>query len=316
MKGLSGTILLVLFVAVSVSKTVAQQSGLRGHISLSGAFALYPMAVKWAEEFRKLHPNVRIDISGGGAGKGITDALTGMVDLGMVSRAIHVEEIRRGAFVIPVAIDAVVPTINAKHPRINDVLRRGISREAANKIFITGEYKTWGDLLGTSYNAPIRLFTRSDACGAAETWAEYLGNKKQEDLLGTGVFGDPGLASAVQRNALALGYNNIAFAYNSRTRKPNTGLIVLPIDINSNGRVDPEENFYATSDQLVKAIADGRYPSPPARELYLVSRGKPQKPVVVAFIRYILTEGQKFNVPLGFVNLTKESLNRTLESLK
>ena len=56
---------------------------LKGEIQLSGAFALYPMAVKWAEEFRKIHPKVRIDISAGGAGKGITDALAKVVDLGM-----------------------------------------------------------------------------------------------------------------------------------------------------------------------------------------------------------------------------------------
>ena len=37
--------------------------GLKGEIQLSGAFALYPMAVKWASEFQKIHPNVRIDIS-------------------------------------------------------------------------------------------------------------------------------------------------------------------------------------------------------------------------------------------------------------
>ena len=41
---------------------------LQGEIQLSGAFALYPMAVKWAEEFRKIHPKVRIDISAGGNG--------------------------------------------------------------------------------------------------------------------------------------------------------------------------------------------------------------------------------------------------------
>jgi len=64
----------------------AQSKELKGQISLSGAFALYPLAVKWAEEFRKLHPKVKIDISGGGAGKGITDALAKVVDLGMVSR--------------------------------------------------------------------------------------------------------------------------------------------------------------------------------------------------------------------------------------
>ena len=42
---------------------------LKGKISISGAFALYPLTVMWAEEFNKLHPKVRVDISAGGAGK-------------------------------------------------------------------------------------------------------------------------------------------------------------------------------------------------------------------------------------------------------
>ena len=72
-------------------------SSLSGQIQLSGAFALYPMAVKWAEEFKAIHPNVKIDISGGGAGKGITDALAGVVDIGMVSRDVYPEEVEKGA---------------------------------------------------------------------------------------------------------------------------------------------------------------------------------------------------------------------------
>ena len=86
---------------------------LQGEIQLSGAFALYPMAVKWAEEFRKIHPKVRIDISAGGAGKGITDALAKVVDLGMVSRDIYPQELEKGAFPIAVVKDAVVPTMNS-----------------------------------------------------------------------------------------------------------------------------------------------------------------------------------------------------------
>ena len=70
------------------NRVIEGESGqeLVGTIQLSGAFALYPMAVKWAEEFKKLHPGVQIDISGGGAGKGMTDALAGVVDIGMVSQ--------------------------------------------------------------------------------------------------------------------------------------------------------------------------------------------------------------------------------------
>ena len=34
----------------------------KGHISISGAFALYPITVRWAEEFQKEFPGIRIDI--------------------------------------------------------------------------------------------------------------------------------------------------------------------------------------------------------------------------------------------------------------
>ena len=47
---------------------------------MSGAFALYPLANKWAEEFQKIHPDVRFNISAGGAGKGMADALARAVD--------------------------------------------------------------------------------------------------------------------------------------------------------------------------------------------------------------------------------------------
>lgn len=302
-------------VASLLQPAQAQTTPLKGNISLSGAFALYPLAVKWAEEFKKLHPNVHIDISAGGAGKGITDALAGVIDLGMVSREIHPEELKKGAWAFAVAKDAVVPTINAKNPKIKELLIKGISKEEAGKIFVTGEIKTWGQVLDIQSTIPIHVFTRSDACGAAETWAKFFG-KAQENLLGTAVFGDPGLASAIQKDALGIGFNNISYAYDFKTKKPNPGIIVLPIDVNNNGKIDGEENFYNTSTQLISAIAAGKYPSPPARDLYLVSKGKPTNPVVVAFLKFILTEGQKYNVPNGYIGLSKEKLSSNLKKIK
>jgi phosphate transport system substrate-binding protein len=311
------TLVLAFAVLFGLSNPVqAQKSTLKGQISLSGAFALYPLAVKWAEEFKKLHPQVKIDVSGGGAGKGITDALAKVVDLGMVSREIHPEELKKGAWSITVAKDAVVPTINAKNPKVKELLAKGITQAAAIKIYVTGQYKTWGNVLGTSSNIPIHLYNRSDACGAGETWAKYLGGKKQEELLGTGVFGDPGVASAVQKDPVGFGYNNIAYAYDLKTKRPNPGILVLPIDVNNNGKIDAAENFYGTSTQLISAIAQGKYPSPPARDLYLVSNGKPTNPVVVAFLKFILTEGQKYNVPNGYISLPKDKLSKGIAKLK
>lgn len=285
------------------------------NITISGAFALYPLAVKWAEEYQKLHPDVHIDVSAGGAGKGMTDVLSDVVDLGMVSREVYAPELEKGALPIAVAKDAVVITMNADNPLAAQIKRHGISREAATKIWITGEYTTWGQVLGTNDQTPIHVYTRSDACGAAETFALWMG-KKQEDLLGTAVFGDPGLASAIQNDPLGIGLNNIGYAYDEKTRTPNPGLFVCPIDRDDNGQVSADEYFYDTKDDFIAAVAKDKYPSPPARDLYMVAHGTPQNEVVVDFLKFILTDGQKYNVPVGYISLTQEKLDKGLEALK
>ena len=287
---------------------------LSGELSLSGAFALYPLAVQWAAEFQQMHPGVHIDISAGGAGKGMTDALAGVVDFGMVSREVYPPEQQKGAVGFAVAKDAVVPTINAANPKLAELLKHGLSREAAVKIWITGEAKTWGDVLGTDDTTPLHAYTRSDACGAAETWALWIG-AKQEDLYGTAVFGDPGVAAAVQKDIYGIGFNNIGYAYDNDTHRPNAGLAVLPIDADGDGEISPEESFYDTKEEFIDAIASDRYPSPPARDLYLVTKGVPTNPAIIEFLKYILDKGQEKNVPAGYIALSREKIERSLEIL-
>ena len=286
-----------------------------GNISISGAFALYPLTVKWAEEYQKINPGVRIDISAGGAGKGMADALSGMIDLGMFSRGVSQAEADKGAWWIAVTKDAVLPTINAKNPHLTLIKEKGFSRETFVDIFLTQKIKTWGDALSEpGIGDKINVYTRSDACGAAQMWGEYLG-KDQESLQGIGVFGDPGIASAVTGDELALGFNNVIYAYDVNSRKKYDGLEVLPVDVNGNGKIDPEENFYDTLDEIMAAIRDGKYPSPPARDLYFVSLGKPQKPVVVEFLKWILSDGQKYVNEAGYVQLSKEKVAGEIEKL-
>ena len=285
------------------------------NITISGAFALYPLAVKWAEEFQKLHPDIHIDLSAGGAGKGMTDVLADVVDLGMVSREVYGPELEKGALPFAVAKDAVVITFNAENPLARQIMEHGISKEDATKIWITGEYTTWGQVLGTNDKTPIHVYTRSDACGAAETFALWMG-KKQEDLLGTAVFGDPGLASAIQADKLGIGLNNIGYAYDEKSRRPNEGLSVCPVDKDNDDSISAEEFFYDTKDDFISAVGEGKYPSPPARDLYMVSHGTPKNPAVVAFLEYILSDGQKENVPAGYIGLSEEKLQKGLKQLQ
>jgi phosphate transport system substrate-binding protein len=291
----------------SASNSSAQEK-LSGQMSISGAFALYPMTVKWAEEFRKIYPDVRIDISAGGAGKGIADALSGMVEIGMVSREIYPEEIKKGAFPVAVTKDAVVAVISEQNPALNEILANGLKKDAGNNIWITGKYASWAQAFNSKSKSPIHVYTRSDACGAAEMWAKFYG-KKQEDLLGVGVFGDPGLAQAVKRDPLGIGFNNIGYAYDATTKQQVKGLRVVPLDLNSNGKIDPDEDFYKTMNDLIAAIGSGKYPSPPARELYFVCKGNPKNnKVLTAFIKWVLSDGQKFVHEAGYIALPKEKI--------
>jgi phosphate transport system substrate-binding protein len=147
-------------------------------------------------------------------------------------------------------------------------------------------------------------------------WAKYFG-KKQEDLLGVGVFGDPGLAQAVKKDPLGIGYNNIGYAYDSKTRQQIKGMKVVPIDLNNNGTIDNDEKFYTSLDDLMAAIASGKYPSPPSRELYFVMKGNPKNNKVLAgFIRWVLSDGQKFVNEAGYISLPKERIDSEIKKLQ
>jgi phosphate transport system substrate-binding protein len=282
----------------SIPQDAASAAG--GRLTLSGAWALYPLAIRWQEEFQKIHPGVHIDVQAGGAGKGIADALAGVADIGMVSREILPAEVAKGAVAVAVAKDAVIATVSRKNPLLDTILRQGLKREEFAAVWLRRTAGTWEELLGLSGRTPVHVYTRSDACGAAETWAAYLGGH-QEDLAGIGVYGDPGLAEAVRRDALGIGYNNVNFAFDARTLGPVSGLAVCPIDLDGSGAIEPGEAVYSTRDDLIRAIAAGVYPSPPARELYFVVKGQPRRPLLVEFLEWVLVEGREYVAEMGYI---------------
>ncbi len=293
--------------------TSAAADNLNGTITISGAFALYPMMQIWGQEFQKLHPGVQFDISAGGAGKGLADALSGAVDIGMVSRAVTKDEEAKGAFWLAVTKDAVVVVVNEKNPVWDALHTQGITRQKLIDIYITGKITTWGQLVGRPDNTdPIHVFTRSDAAGAPDTIAKYMG-KAQENLLGVGVFGDPGILDAVRKDYLGIGYNNIGYAYDAKTEAPVAGAKVVPLDVNENGKVDSEENL-DTRQQIAQAILNNKYPSPPARDENLVTKGKPSG-LTAAFIQWILTDGQKYVEASGYILLPSEEIAAQLQKL-
>ncbi|MHB1462480.1 MAG: PstS family phosphate ABC transporter substrate-binding protein [Armatimonadota bacterium] len=298
------TVLPAMLVALATASSYVAQplhaEELSGTISISGAWAIYPLAVKWGEEFQKNHPKVKLDISAGGAGKGMTDALSGAIDIGMVSREVDKAEKAKGAYAIFIARDGVFPVISSKNAGAKQILNHGISIKSFLEIYVNNRPLNWHQIAGAPA-LPVHAYTRSDSCGAASAWAATLGKYKQDDLKGIGVYGDPGLLEAVRRDPLGLGYNNLSYVFKGDTVAP--GVEVVPIDANRNGKVDDNERI-DTRDKAYKEISAGRYPG--ARREFLVTKGKPNG-LTRAFIEFALSEaGTRVLIDVGgYVPLSK-----------
>ena len=312
MKKIINTLLIVSLLLLLSNFGWAQKEGLEGTVTLSGAWAIYPTAVAWAEAFQKLHPKVKIDVSAGGAGKGAADAIAGLVDIGMVSRDPDPAEIQKGITPIYILHDAVFPVTSDKNPALVELFKKGIKRQRWNDIYISGLITTWDEAVGSKTGKPIHVYTRSDSCGAAQSWAAYLG-KKQEDLKGIGIYGDPGLLEAAKRDPIGLGFNNFSYIF-TREGTVVKGARIVPIDSNENGIADPDE-IYETREAAIKAIRAGRYPA--TRKNYLFVKGKP-KGLVREFIEFALSEeGTKIVDETGAsLSLPKEDREKALKSLE
>ena len=85
---------------------------------------------------------------------------------------------------------------------------------------------------------------------------------------------------------------------------------MLPIDVNENGRIDREENL-RTKQEAIAAVLSGHYPSPPARDLYIVTREAFRGPAKV-FVHWILTDGQKYIDQVGYLKINKPQMQEAL----
>jgi phosphate transport system substrate-binding protein len=296
-------------------KKPAGDEALEGEVSISASFALYPLILKLADEFQEIHPGVRFDIFAVGAAKSVSDTLNGLEDLGGISREVHPQEKERGLWAAPIARDAVLAVVNEDNPYLHELMRVGASKEVLARLWIQEGVRTWGDLIGDpSATQPVHAYTRADRCGAGEIWAQFLGGQ-QENLKGMGVQGDSWMAGAIKKDSLGIGYANLNFAYDARTLAPVPGIRILPIDINGNGRVDPVENIYSTRTQVLEAVASQGYPSPPARDLYLISLGIPRRKCVREFVIWALTGAQAHVSETGYIPLPAPVLEEALRPL-
>lgn len=112
---------------------------------------------------------LKIGLSGGGSGAGIKAVLSGIVDIGGVSRDLKKEELDQGIVAYPIAWGAVgvvahkdIPFDNLPSKTIKDIM--------------TGKIKNWKELGGP--DLPIKVVVSPPGCACREEFQELLMDKE------------------------------------------------------------------------------------------------------------------------------------------
>ena len=288
---------------------------LKGNISISGAYALYPLISALSERFMEINPGVKIEVTRGGTGEGIADLLTGKCQVAMISRPLTNEEISSGIWVVPVAKDGVAPIVNQKNPYLSKLMDQGISPDEFVKVFLSGNKVTWGEILGITAPEPIDVYIRSDESGAADIWAQFL-YKKPQDLKGSGVQGDNAMIESIAKNPFSIGFCNFSYAFDAETGQRIKDIQIVPSDLDFDNKIDRVEVPFANLDQAHRSLWLGFYPDQLCRELTLGCMGKPTDPVVTRFIYFALGEGQSMVKKTGFCPLNDVYIRYAIDLLK
>ncbi len=109
---------------------------MEGRIVIAGSTSVAPLIDVIADEYKKIYPDVEIEIQQTGSGAGITSTIEGACDLGISSRELKEEERLKGARETTVALDGIVVIVNLQNTT------DGLSTEEVRQIF-TGKRKAW-----------------------------------------------------------------------------------------------------------------------------------------------------------------------------
>ncbi|MCC5830414.1 MAG: PstS family phosphate ABC transporter substrate-binding protein [Phycisphaeraceae bacterium] len=291
-------------------------AGVSGSIKCVGSDSMNNMMTLWAEGFRRVYPNVQIEIEGKGSTTAPPALVEGTAAFGMMSRAMRGQEIdafeqRHGYR--PTQLRTSIDMLAVYVHKDNPIARTGLTLQQIDAIFSKSrrgghseDIRTWGQLglTGEWADKPISIYGRNSASGTYGFFREvalFRGDYKDE------VKAQPGSASVVQGVAsdrFAIGYSGIGY----RT----ADVVLVPIARN------PDADFVEATPENAYS---GEYPL--ARFLYVYVNYRPGSeldPLRREFIRYMFSkQGQEdvvrdgyYPVPsrLGDVELRKVGITR------
>jgi phosphate transport system substrate-binding protein len=270
--------------------TTPSDGELSGSFSIIGSNTVTPLTSVWAEEFMKIHPEVRIAVSGPGSGVGIAALIDGTTEVCQASRKIKSAEIEQAEangvypYETQVATDALSVVVNPANP----VSELTIAQLSA---IYTGQITNWKEVGGN--DAEIVAISRDTNSGTHVFFKEHvvqmqgLSTENKSLEYGPDVLMLPSTeagVSEVARNPNAIFYPGLGYVTDE----------VKPLAIKKTA----DDSGVLPS---VATALDGTYPI--ARPLLYYTNGEPSG-VIKAFIDYCLsTEGQQKVTEVGYVPL-------------
>lgn len=246
-------------------------------ITVKGSDTMVILAQKWAEIYMKSHPDVIIQVTGGGSGTGISALINGSTDICNSSRALKSSEMDKLkdryaslGVEIPCSKDGITIFLNESNP-ISE-----LSIKQLGAIF-SGKIRNWKEVGGP--DAEIRLYGRENSSGTYVFFQEKVVKGDYAPNCQT-LPGTAAVVNAVSKDKNGIGYGGAAYA---------TGVKHCKVK-----KDDKSPAFLATAE----TIAKGEYPI--TRYLYMYTRNRPTGDIK-AYIDWVLSaDGQKVVTEVGY----------------
>ena len=310
--------LFLAFLFLSCSITIGKETKIRNNSTDEGTFSvyaipdLYNLTKKWTSEYERLNPLVKINVI-----QSENTDITGMLDsdgkIGFVSEEYCVSQSIQSNWKIVVGRDVIVPVMNASNPFLDEIYRKGISSRGLSRILENTENQYWGMILGSIKNSSIPCFISNDAAVKSE-----IANFAKIDPLkidGITVISDQEMITAIQKDTYALGFCKLISIIDPNNQGFVENIRLVPIDKNENGKIDNIEGIYDNLQTFMRGVWIGKYPRALSGTIYSVSSEKPKNRIEVAFLKWVVTDGQQFLGSNGYNDLVYNERQTQLEKI-